>query len=202
MHDVEREWVNEFTMQMTIQRATGDDIRMALADVRAHCADSGESARDAFGDPKEYATMLAAALPAGRRGVDPRSAGVLLLSVVALALLAVGSLSPNQPEDDRIPVTLGEALLVLCAVPAWVGLAVSPWGRRRPRDPAVPNRPAFDERYWRALWLTLGLAAVGTAMWLGLDQTLFTVSKWLFPSLGFALLIASQLLRWRHQSAR
>ncbi|MBX6354898.1 MAG: hypothetical protein IRZ05_03465 [Micromonosporaceae bacterium] len=196
MPDQDSAWANEFTIQMTVQGAGAGDIAKALADVRAHCADSGESAYEAFGDPKTYATALAAELPAKQPGIDLRAFGVLLMTAVAFGLLLVGSVSLAESRDNEVPLTLGKLLLVVVAVPAWVVLTQTRWARRRPRDPATPDRPAFDERYWRALWLALGLAVVGAALWIGLDRTLWSVSKWLFPGLGFGLLVLSQLARW------
>lgn len=190
----DRAWINQFTLQMDIQRAAADDISRAVADVRAHCAERGQSAYEAFGDPRSYATKLAAELPTGRSPFGLRSVSALFLSILACALLLVGWASFAQLRDDQAPVTLGTVLFVTVVVPVWVAMSVTPWGRRRPRDPATPDQPAFDEKYWRALWFTVSLAAVGAALWIGLDQALFTVSKWLFPGLGLAALVASWAL--------
>lgn len=188
-------WFDRFTQQMTIQQASAADIDKAIGDVRAHCTEGGQSPPEEFGDPRRYATTLAAELPVGSRSFDLRTFGILLLSMLALAILLASSVSLTQLQDGEVPVTLGEVLLVAVAVPGWAALSQTRWARRRPRDPSTPGRPAFDEKYWRALWLTLGLAGAGGALLVGLDQTLLTVSMFLLPALGLAVLATSQVLR-------
>jgi len=202
MPDLERTWVDEFTMQMTIQQAGADEIDQALADVRSHCADSGQSAREAFGDPRNYATTLAAEVPSAPRQswLDPRRIAMLLPSTLGLVVIQIALWAPR---GDDVPVSVGQVLLVAVAVPAWVVLT-APWMRRPKRDPLRPARPAFDEKGWRPLWLTLGLAAVAVALWLGFDQAMFTVSKWGLLGLGLVLLVTgvslSRLLTPRRAS--
>lgn len=192
MPDLDRTWVDQFTMQMTIQQADAEDISRALADVRSYCADSGQPPYEAFGDPKAYATTLAAELPPlpPEPRINSRRIGMLLPLVLGLALVQIPAFAPR---GDDAPVTLGQVLLVTAAVPAWVVLT-APWARRRPRDPLTPRRPAFDEKGWRGLWVTLCLAAVGAALWIGLDHSLFTVPKWILFSLALALLATGIVL--------
>lgn len=192
MPRLDRAWIDEFTMQMTIQHADADEIDKALADVHAHCMDSGQTAFEAFGDPKSYATKLAAELPPKprQRWIDPWRIGMLLPLVLGLAILQIPFWAP---EGDEVPVSVGQVLLVAVAVPAWVVLT-APWFRRRARDPRTPERPAFDENGWRPLLLTLGLAALGAALWLTFDRTLFTASKWGLIGLGLALFVAGVVL--------
>jgi hypothetical protein len=192
MPDLDRTWVDKFTMQMTIQLADAGDIGKALAEVRSHCADSGLSAYQAFGDPKTYATTLAAELPQAPRRpwLDPRRIGILLPLTTGPVVFQIPLWTSG---GDEVPVSLGQVLLVAVAVPAWVVLT-APWARRRPRDPRRPDRPAFDEKGWRGLWLTLGLAAVGAALWLGFEQTMFTAAKWGLFGVGLTLLAAGLAL--------
>jgi hypothetical protein len=194
MHDLDRTWVEEFTMQMSIQQADSDEIDRALVDVRMHCSDSGQSAYDAFGDARHYATTLAAELPPTPQQAwrDPRRVAVLLPLLWGLVALQVALWAP---QGDGAPISLGHLLLASVAVPAWVVLT-APWMRRRPRDLRRPDRPAFDEQGWRPVWLAVGLAAVAVALWLGFDQILFTVSKSGLLVTGVTLLvIGASLLR-------
>jgi hypothetical protein len=60
----------------------------------------------------------------------------------------------------------------------------------------TPSRPAFDEKGWRAVWVTLGLVAVAAALWIGLPHVIFSVPKWLLFAL-WVVLTASGLLLLR-----
>ncbi|MEU6206914.1 hypothetical protein ABZ814_25380 [Micromonospora musae] len=192
MPEPDRTWAEQFTMQMTIQKAQADEIDKALADVRSHCVESGESAYEAFGEPKGYATTLAAELPtaSSRPSVDFRRIGILLPLIWGPVLLQIPLWAPA---GSNVPVSVGHVLLVAVVVPAWVVLTAR-WLRRLPRDPRTPNRAAFDEKGWRSMWLTLGLAAVGAAFWLAFDQVMFTTSRWGLIGLVCALLAIGLLL--------
>lgn len=48
-------WRKDFILEQRLAGVPGDRIGDALATVDAHCADSGQSAAEAFGDPIEYA---------------------------------------------------------------------------------------------------------------------------------------------------
>lgn len=55
---VERDWAEAFLLELRLRGVAGHHIGAALAEVEAHCAESGESAQDAFGDPTTYAAAL------------------------------------------------------------------------------------------------------------------------------------------------
>jgi hypothetical protein len=185
-------WVDRFVMQLTNQQVAPNDISKALADVRSHCADSGQSPQEAFGDPASYATTLAAELPPapGRSFFNPRRIAALLPVTWGFAIGAIWMGADNRSEAA---VSVGQLLLVTVAIPAWAVLT-APWARPRPRDPLRPHRPALDEKGWRGLWVTLGLFAVGAALWIGLDHTVFSVPKWVPLGLGLALIATGLLL--------
>lgn len=188
----DRGWIDRFTMQMTSQGAAPGDISKALADVRAHCVDSGQSPYEAFGDPAAYATTLAAELPPAPR--DPafqlRRAAGLVPVTLGLTMMIMPVFAP---QGNEAPVSVGQLLLIAVAIPVWVVLT-APWVRPRPRNPMTPDRRAFDEKGWRGLWITLVLAAVGAALWLGLDHTVFSVPKLGVLGLGLALFVAGMVL--------
>jgi hypothetical protein len=175
--DVKSDWVKGFRVQMARQRAAEADIDRALADVRAHCAESGQSAREAFGDPAEYATVLAAELPAPAKqsAISGRSAAFLVPIAMALAVLAVSLAAPTGRPDTA--VTLGQLLTVVIAAPLWAVVTL-PIPRFTPRDPAVPHRRAFDERGLRGLLAVAGLIAAGAVLWLLFDDPVVTVPRW------------------------
>jgi hypothetical protein len=79
------EWRDEFVTAARFQLLPGQQIGDALAEIDAHCTDSGQDPQQAFGDPAEYARTLAA----GRRPARRRWLGV---TGVARALGGVGGL--------------------------------------------------------------------------------------------------------------
>jgi len=64
---IDKRWRDDFIIAMRMQDATGEQIGDALATVDAHCAESGESAEGAFGDPTDYATTLVLEPASGSR---------------------------------------------------------------------------------------------------------------------------------------
>jgi len=190
--DGDSAWIDRFVTQLTSQQVAADNIGKAVTDVRSHCADSGQSPQEAFGDPATYATTLAAELPpaSGQSAFPLRRIAALLPVTLGFAIVAVwfGAGSGNEAA-----VSVGQLLLVAVLVPAWVVLT-SPWVRPRPRDPLTPHRPAFDERGWRGLWMTLGLFAIGAVLWIGLDGTVFTVPRSVLLGLGLGSVATGVLL--------
>ena len=55
---VEDAWAESFVVELRLQGVSGPAIGEALSEVESHCAESGESARDTFGDPVGYARGL------------------------------------------------------------------------------------------------------------------------------------------------
>ncbi|GAA1793971.1 hypothetical protein GCM10009682_14750 [Luedemannella flava] len=87
-------WRDAFVLTARMRDVPGTRIGEALAEVEAHCAESGETPTEAFGDPVEYARAIAdqaPARPAGR-GVGPgRGALATGCYIAATALLLEGS---------------------------------------------------------------------------------------------------------------
>ncbi|MFC4556521.1 hypothetical protein [Georgenia faecalis] len=72
-------WESDFIVELRLRDVDGHAIGDALEQVRSHCAESGQSAREAFGDPVAYARTLD--LPA-----EPLGLGVVIArSVAAIA---------------------------------------------------------------------------------------------------------------------
>ncbi len=55
---VDREWTEAALLELRLRGVPGDRIGDVLAEVDAHCVDSGVPAAEAFGDPVEYARSL------------------------------------------------------------------------------------------------------------------------------------------------
>lgn len=100
---VEQDWAEAFLLELRLRGVGGRRIGAALAEVEAHCAESGESARAAFGDPAAYAVELApepVAMRDWRAELLPSGLGLagMLLTLAALGALRTGS---------RVEVTTG-----------------------------------------------------------------------------------------------
>ena len=114
---IEHEWATAFLLELRLRGVAGHHIGAALAEVDAHCAESGESAQDAFGDPVAYAVALE--LPvAPEQGAARRSdhvAWALGLAGMLTTLEAVGAWQRGTAVDVT---TGGVAVLGLVVVGA------------------------------------------------------------------------------------
>lgn len=119
---VDKTWADDFIVRLRLRDVPGDRIGDALAEVDAHCADAGESALDAFGDPTAYADSLDLPELPDEPGVRRTLVGSgLQLAGIVLAPQAVGALATGE----RLAVTAGAltsvavTLAVLAALGAW-----------------------------------------------------------------------------------
>ena len=55
---IEETWSEAFIIELRLIGVHGSRIGDALTEVDSHCAESGSTAADAFGDPVEYARSL------------------------------------------------------------------------------------------------------------------------------------------------
>ncbi|MFF3063009.1 hypothetical protein ACFVQ3_00485 [Oerskovia sp. NPDC057915] len=55
---VDERWTEAFVLELRLLDVPGSALGAALAEVESHCAESGEPAADAFGDPVAYARSL------------------------------------------------------------------------------------------------------------------------------------------------
>ncbi|MCK6211860.1 hypothetical protein KZX45_15030 [Georgenia sp. EYE_87] len=104
-------WETDFVVELRLLDVPGHHIGDALEQVRSHCAESGEDAGTAFGDPAEYARSLG--LPAQ----DVRFAGMLLgtaggLVGMFLALWGFTSWLDGEP----VAITLGRLVAAVALV--------------------------------------------------------------------------------------
>lgn len=150
-----RAWATDFALALRTRDVTGTAIGAALREAESHCAESGQSPQEAFGDPAAYAESLthlprtvesfggkvAALAPTllGMTGlfvalatVDAwqagRAVGVPLGSVLALAVLTTFTLTVlGRPAllRSRWWFTLAASLTVLVATAA-LALATTP----------------------------------------------------------------------------
>lgn len=95
-------WLEELTLELRMREVPGTAIGDALAQVRAHLAESGESAEEAFGTPEEYAAELNLPASADSR-IEPRWMGRL----VASNLLGLAALYLSTPTVVALRQGLG-----------------------------------------------------------------------------------------------
>ncbi|QDO89634.1 hypothetical protein FNH13_15915 [Ornithinimicrobium ciconiae] len=80
---IDRSWRETFVFEQRLADRTGVEIGDALAVVDTHCAESGESAEQAFGDPAAYSRSLV-------EGTAPRTFRLRTSTVIGLLLGLVG----------------------------------------------------------------------------------------------------------------
>lgn len=173
-------WDDAFVVELRLLGVTGDRIGAALAEVEAHCADSGETRQAAFGAPVPYARALD--LPrTAVKGPDAVTVAVVLASWTGVVL---SFMAWENRRQGYVDVTVGTvaALVVLAALGA---LLVA---FRAPAEDAVVRRPVLVPA------LTVGLVA-GTLVWVA--QTFDTVAAspdWrVLAALGTLLLLTGLL---------
>lgn len=180
---VEPDWAEAFLLELRLRGVGGRAIGAALAEVEAHCAESGESAREAFGEPVAYAVELAperAAIRDWRAELLPSGVGLsgMLLTLAALGALRVGT---------RVEVTTGVVAVVVLTV-VGVALVVSCADRLL---------RAVVRHWWVAALGALAPIGVFVAILLLGRQPLFTLSASGSLAAGVVLLAASTAMALR-----
>lgn len=112
-------WMDDFTLALRLRSVRGDAIGDAVAVVREHLADSGETATEAFGAPRSYAAQLELPTVARLRAGDPSIMG---MAVSLLALLAFVPAVQSVFAGATAEISLPQLLLFLVPVIAVVGL--------------------------------------------------------------------------------
>lgn len=135
---VDPRWAEAVLLELRIEGVAGDRIGEALGEVDSHCAESGEDAYEAFGDPVAYARSLE--LP---RSPDQGSAAIVrtvLPTVVQLAgmFLTLWSV-PALAAGDAVEITVGQVLAGAVLV---AGLLLLAW-RSEPVLRALVRRPVL-----------------------------------------------------------
>lgn len=144
---VEPTWAEEFILELRLLEVSGREIGAALSEVDSHCAESGESAAEAFGQAKEYARSLELpADPAQRKAALVTWVLPTLVELLGLFLLvwSVPSVVSGEPlrlavgEVGTFAVLTGVILLaiwkidpllrVVVARPLWFVLAAGVTG--------------------------------------------------------------------------
>lgn len=125
----DKTWIDLFTVELRARRVPGAVIGDAVATVREHLADSGQSAEDAFGAPREYAASLS--LPT----MNPRQKALktLFLPVMGMFAFMIFTLASSAwfaGDPVRLSVVgalvlaVPVAIVVLFSFPLWQRAAV------------------------------------------------------------------------------
>lgn len=166
----DQKWLDALILELRLRDVSGDGIGDIVASVKEYLADSGEEAREAFGEPAAYA----ASLDLSASVVETSLKGTMARSVVGMVAFMVftQAISPWVAGET---LGLGAAQLAWLAVPAIL----------------VVGLPLFLGALLRRLWLfilvtaiavTAGiLAAVSAprdpaAAWLSLDPTVVLIA--------------------------
>lgn len=176
------EWRDAFVLELRLREVPGPQIGEALAEVEAHCADSGQSPEEAFGDPVRYAAARAAGV-VGFSALRRTAVRAWWIGTAALAgALALWSGINAVIDSTAGEVTLGEVLMVAGLPPLLaviVALAFRPgMGRRLPLLVVVAyavciGAAAASRMLWPQVVLRvpavalvlIGTLALGVALW-------------------------------------
>jgi hypothetical protein len=181
---VDPAWADAFLLELRLRGVDGRRIGAALAEVEAHCAESGESAHDAFGEPTAYAVELAPPTSDEPQGLRRELATSALGLVGMLTTLAgVGA----WQSGTGVEVTAGTVgvmlLVVLCSA-----LIV------RHADRLLR---AVVRRWWVAVVGTMAPLALCVAILVLGRQTLLTVPAAPALVVGLLLLAANTAMAMR-----
>lgn len=117
---IDTRWSTDFVLALRERNVPGTDIGDALAHVESFCADSGESASDAFGDPAEYAASLAFAPVADEPLLTNWQLAAALLGMATFLVLPDAVVAWTHGER----VEIGATDLAILAVMAGIFVAL------------------------------------------------------------------------------
>ncbi|WP_102510028.1 hypothetical protein [Sanguibacter massiliensis] len=134
---VEPSWLDAFVLALRVHGVPGTLIGDALAEVESHCAEAGEPAAEAFGDPVAYAQSLELA-PDESLESEIRWGGVWS-GLQLVALFAVPAAVRGLVRGEPVNVTGGMLLMVVLLLGIVAALGVkSTWAMR-----TVVERPGL-----------------------------------------------------------
>ena len=175
-------WEKRFTAAARARRASGAAIGAAIAEVRSHCAASGEWPDDAFGDPVDYAESLD--LPKAARFWLIPPVGFLLVSAWFLPPAIRGLREGGTAEVHIYMVILATLMLVIVAAHPLIRGPVAMWVVRRTG------------------WVRAGVMVAFVGGWFLLTSLLPTDSFWKGPAFvpliaGLVCLAIGVVAGWR-----
>lgn len=180
------EWWDTFGLELRLAGMSGAQIGDAIAVVEEHCADSGESPPEAFGDPADYAKALAADQVTSEHASDMRTSEVIGSIAGLLAPVLAGWAAWAGFAGEPVRITAG-ALVMIGALTLCVVVLV--------RHFEAVVRRLVGPGWYRPVLLALVPVALFSAMLLLLPQVLVELPWWpAAVAAGVAVIIASATL--------
>lgn len=121
---VDRDWANDFILELRMCDVPGDRIGDALVTVETHVRDSGEPVGEAFGEAIAYAREIAAGVPERRSAITARTAIAAVLGLAGMLVLPAAL--DAWLDGSAAPITVGllsVAALTLLVLVAFLAAA-------------------------------------------------------------------------------
>lgn len=184
---VDAAWRDDLVVELRLHDVPGDAIGAALAEVEAHCLDSGQSAQDAFGDPRAYGAALAEA--AGRRDDEPvplRTVGPAAVETLGMVATITGAVAwlRGEPAQAHLSVVVVVVLLGAAMV------ATTRW-------PTPVLRYLLEAPPWRVVLVSLLVPGVAVGVALLAPTASVALPAGPLTAAGLALLVAGTVLTVR-----
>ena len=127
-----RQWCDDFVLELRLRDVPGPVIGERLAEVEAHCAETGESPSEAFGDPTGYARQLeepsAPEQESDAWGTALTSAGQALALIVGTAAVGPWARGEQLSYNAVQLAALAVFTVTLLCLPVLIGQVVRwPW---------------------------------------------------------------------------
>lgn len=184
---VDRAWTKDFILEQRLLDVPGDRIGDALVTIETHVAESGESARDAFGDARAYARELAEAQ------ADPgaSTSHIGIRTVVSLFIGLVGMLVTNTAFESWLSgsaVSLSWGHLAAFFLTLLILATVVGWSSRVLR--------VLTTRVWVTVLVLAVLIAVSVGLMVRMPEVAVEGPTAVFGAAGLALLAVGAALSW------
>lgn len=188
--ELDKKYRNELMLALRLHDISGRRVGDVLAEVETHVAETGEDPVDAFGEPREYAAEVAAALGPG--GGKPSTLVTLggALGTGATTLFGISFLIEGlTASGSAVAVTLGDVvslplMLVVIAAGLFFFYRAATTGT---------NRGLYGAAGVCAVLAAIGLSAA-TGRYLHDVAPLFELPRWVSVGLGGVLLAGAVTL--------
>lgn len=153
-HTDEKRYLSDLTVALRLRNISGARIGDILAEIETHTAESGQSPREAFGDPKEYAKQFepTPAEATGRRPWGRQTWTGVLTTAIGAWLYTTGAFAGMDGND-----VMGIPGWWACAIGGAVLLITF---SLIPIDAIVDPRRAGSRRYGRKWLMTFVAGAL------------------------------------------
>ncbi|HHU10606.1 MAG TPA: hypothetical protein GXZ60_11415 [Intrasporangiaceae bacterium] len=161
---LDKDWRDRFIIEARLQGVDGSAIGDALVTADTHVQESGESAQEAFGDPKQYARDTAAA-STGSPGTGMPWSAILGALIGLIGMFGAVSAAGAWQEGQRLSVTTGTTVaLVLLMALATVVIRFRSAFLRLAAERRIPFRPRRARGRHRPLRRHLPSSPTGTLL--------------------------------------